>query len=101
MEERIANVKPERRKKSEAGFVPVSGMKLVFDPASYHRCGGKKNPCPDCHFCQQCGDARCAACRTGKSPGGARAKLSMSEQIELYEAINSGQCRLQKEPEGD
>ena len=23
----------------------------------------KKNPCPDCQFCQYCSDNRCAMCR--------------------------------------
>ncbi|KPK89767.1 MAG: hypothetical protein AMJ94_11260 [Deltaproteobacteria bacterium SM23_61] len=25
--------------------------------------GAKKNPCPDCFFCQWCSDSRCGLCR--------------------------------------
>ncbi len=46
----------------------------------------KKHPCPDCRFCQWCGDDRCALCL--KKGDGCR-KLSQAEQIALYEAINS------------
>ncbi|GAB7026847.1 hypothetical protein [Geotalea toluenoxydans] len=46
----------------------------------------KKHPCPDCHFCQWCSDDRCRMCR-GKGCGGKR-KLSVAEQIALYDALN-------------
>ncbi len=46
----------------------------------------KKHPCPDCSFCQWCGDDRCRLCRgTCATP---RRKLSQAEQIALYDAIN-------------
>jgi hypothetical protein len=46
----------------------------------------KKHPCPDCRQCQWCSDDRCRLClRTG-----CRKKLSMAEQIALYEEINQG-----------
>lgn len=45
----------------------------------------KKLPCPDCTFCQWCSDDRCRMCRK-KSCG---KKLSLREQIELYERINA------------
>lgn len=46
----------------------------------------KKHPCPDCSFCQWCGDDRCALCRdSGK---GCKRKLSTAEQIALYEKVN-------------
>ena len=46
----------------------------------------KKHPCPDCRFCQWCGDDRCALCR---GRGGAKGrKLSLAEQIALYEEVN-------------
>jgi hypothetical protein len=48
--------------------------------------GGKKHPCADCRFCQWCGEERCTLCR-GKRPPGAK-KLSIAEQIALYEALN-------------
>ncbi|HTG82968.1 MAG TPA: hypothetical protein VL949_13570 [Geobacteraceae bacterium] len=45
----------------------------------------KKHPCPDCRFCQWCGDDRCALCR-GRRCG--PRKLSFAEQIALYEEVN-------------
>jgi len=46
----------------------------------------KKHPCPDCTFCQWCGDDRCVLClRKGDC---CRKKLSMAEQIALYEEVN-------------
>jgi hypothetical protein len=50
-------------------------------------CSGsdKKRPCPDCKFCQWCSDDRCRICRGEKGCG---KKLSISEQIALYEKIN-------------
>lgn len=45
----------------------------------------KKHPCPDCRFCQWCSDDRCALClRKDVCPK----KLSVAEQIALYEKIN-------------
>jgi len=46
----------------------------------------KKHPCPDCHHCQWCGDDRCRLCL--RSSSGCRRKLSMAEQIVLYERLN-------------
>ena len=46
----------------------------------------KKHPCPDCRFCQWCGVDRCGLCRGTRPPG--KKKLSLAEQIALYEAIN-------------
>jgi hypothetical protein len=46
----------------------------------------KKHPCPDCIHCQWCGDDRCRLC-LGHT-GACRKKLSMREQIELYESLN-------------
>ena len=45
----------------------------------------KKYPCPDCKFCQWCSDDRCHLCRSRKQPG---RKLSMQEQIALYDSLN-------------
>jgi hypothetical protein len=45
----------------------------------------KKHPCPDCRHCQWCSDDRCHLClKTGCGK-----KLSMAEQIALFEAINA------------
>jgi hypothetical protein len=49
---------------------------------------GKKHPCADCLCCQWCGDDRCRLC-LGVKAGPGR-KLSMAEQIALYEALNGG-----------
>jgi hypothetical protein len=46
----------------------------------------KKHPCPDCQHCQWCSDDRCRLCL--RSAGGCRKKLSMQEQIALYEKLN-------------
>jgi hypothetical protein len=46
----------------------------------------KKHPCPDCSFCQWCSDDRCNLCLGRKGSGGR--KLSIQEQIALYESIN-------------
>ena len=47
----------------------------------------KKHPCPDCTFCQWCGDDRCRLCR-GSCVRPDR-KLSLAEQIALYDAVNA------------
>jgi hypothetical protein len=46
----------------------------------------KKQPCPDCSFCQWCSDDRCHLCLGDGKP--CRKKLSMEEQIALYESLN-------------
>ena len=45
----------------------------------------QKHPCPDCSFCQWCGDDRCALCLRSRC---AKKKLSLAEQIALYDALN-------------
>lgn len=47
----------------------------------------KKHPCPDCTFCQWCSDDRCRLCLNDSVC--CRKKLSIAEQIELYESLNS------------
>ncbi|ACM20031.1 endonuclease DUF559, putative [Geotalea daltonii FRC-32] len=65
-------------------------QRLPSPGASHHPLpegeGKKKHSCPDCHFCQWCSDDRCRMCR-GKGCGGKR-KLSIAEQIALYDALN-------------
>ncbi len=56
----------------------------------------KKHPCPDCHFCQWCSDLRCAACLGKGRPR--RKKLSISEQIALFEKVNH-ECSRHENPE--
>lgn len=48
---------------------------------------GKKHPCPDCTCCQWCSDDRCRLCL--KRSGCRRRKLSLTEQIALYESLNN------------
>ncbi len=55
----------------------------------------KKNVCPDCHFCQLCSDARCNCCRSAKTKGSCP-KMSLSEQIRLYDEINANDPLLTK-----
>jgi hypothetical protein len=45
----------------------------------------KKHPCPDCTYCQWCSDDRCRLCL---NTGCCRRKLSLAEQIELYNSLN-------------
>ena len=46
----------------------------------------QKHPCPDCRHCQWCSDERCRLCL--RSSGGCRKKMSMAEQVALFEQIN-------------
>jgi len=67
-------------------FVYRCGLPRVYQPSALGE-RPKKNLCPDCHFCQQCSDARCHACRgTGPRPP----KRSFAEQIALFESLNAG-----------
>lgn len=50
----------------------------------------KKHPCPDCRQCQWCSDDRCRLCLHAEK--GCRKKLSMAEQIALYEELNTQSC---------
>jgi hypothetical protein len=45
-----------------------------------------RRPCPDCLFCQECSQDRCRLCRAPQKA--AQKKLSIAEQIALYERIN-------------
>ncbi|WP_223908652.1 hypothetical protein [Geobacter sp. AOG1] len=58
---------------------------------------GKKHACPDCTFCQWCSDDRCSLCLRQGCQG--KRKLSLQEQIALYDAINRGDAP--SPPEGD
>ncbi|RLB60958.1 MAG: hypothetical protein DRH08_14585 [Deltaproteobacteria bacterium] len=46
----------------------------------------KKHPCPDCQYCQWCSDDRCRLCL--KPETGRRKKLSIAEQIALFDRLN-------------
>lgn len=82
------NPKPQN---DERRFKPLAGMKRVYEPCIKEGEGAKKHACPDCHYCQFCSDSRCHACRgDSKRPGsGLKRKLSLCEQIRLYDEINS------------
>jgi hypothetical protein len=47
----------------------------------------QKHPCPDCNSCQWCSDDRCRLCL--KRAQCCRRKLSLAEQIALYDELNS------------
>ncbi|MGV8073838.1 MAG: hypothetical protein AB2L11_04695 [Syntrophobacteraceae bacterium] len=72
-------------------FTPVSGMTMVYEPGCGVKQTAKKHPCPDCHYCQYCSESRCNSCRGKKNTPatGRRRKLSLHEQILLFEEINS------------
>jgi hypothetical protein len=74
----------------ENRFRSMAGVQRVFDPACPQPDAVKKHPCLDCHFCQGCSESRCQACRGGKNrcQGRPARKLSIREQICLYEEIN-------------
>ena len=55
----------------------------------------KKYACADCHFCQLCSDSRCNCCRSAKTTGKCP-KMSLSEQIRLYDEINANDPHLKK-----
>lgn len=83
----------------ENRFRPMGGVRRVFDPDCLHRDEFKKHPCSDCHFCQGCSESRCQACRGGKNrcQGQPARKLSIREQICLYEDINRRVDRQKEE----
>jgi len=54
-------------KVSSQRFIYKDGLRFEVTPdgllyAPEGAPGGKKHPCPDCHFCQWCADSRCDAC---------------------------------------
>ena len=67
------------------------GIRGGADEVGVGRCehahSQKKHPCRDCRFCQWCGDDRCHLCRM---PARQEKKLSLAEQVALYEAVNCG-----------
>jgi hypothetical protein len=78
-----------RRQTEDQPFVSMAGFKRVYDPEP-QGFGNAKHLCRDCHCCQFCSDARCHACRSGEHPQrkGCGPKLSIREQIALYDSIN-------------
>jgi hypothetical protein len=72
-------------------FRRLGGMDQVFEPAGCTKREGKKHPCPDCSFCQSCAETRCLTCRSERNRKGFALckKLSIGEQILLYEKVNA------------
>ncbi|HQN18327.1 MAG TPA: hypothetical protein PKV86_04275 [Syntrophobacteraceae bacterium] len=72
-------------------FRRLAGMDRVFEPKSAGHREGKRHPCPDCSFCQNCAETRCLACRRQGERGSAalQKRLSFKEQILLYEKVNA------------
>ncbi len=78
-------------------------MEKRKNPENFPRCGAigpeekevgrgfpRKHACPDCRFCQICSDSRCNACRNESgSKTDCSKKMSISEQIRLYNEINA------------
>lgn len=58
----------------------------------------RKHHCPDCKFCQLCSDSRCSSCLRDRESEQDSKKLSFSEQIRLYNEINSKDPLLGKNP---
>lgn len=81
----------ERSEKQDPCFVPLAGMNLVFEPGCKSGFSAKKYPCPDCFHCQACSESRCQSCKGGKNrkDGGKLKKLSLREQIRLFDEINA------------
>ncbi len=46
--------------------------------------GPQKHPCPDCNMCQMCAESRCRLCQGQDCM---KPKLSLAEQIALYEKL--------------
>ncbi len=72
-------------------FTPVAGLQMVYEPGCGIAPARKKHPCPDCHYCQSCSEARCQSCRVEdkRTDKPSFRKLSMREQILLFEKINN------------
>lgn len=77
-------------RKENLRFVLVGGLKVYSPAASVLECP-KKHACGDCHFCQFCSDARCQTCRSNEKRSNhcSADKLSLSDQVLLYEEINA------------
>jgi hypothetical protein len=75
-------------------------MNLVFEPKCEGHREGKKHPCPDCHFCQFCAETRCLTCTNERNRGKAAVcrKLSLQEQIQLYERVNATDAEPRQTP---
>ncbi|MBI5634568.1 MAG: hypothetical protein HZA15_13950 [Nitrospirae bacterium] len=43
----------------------------------------KKNPCPDCDFCQGCSETRCSLCKSLDCPSSKKAKKK-KEHVPLF-----------------
>jgi hypothetical protein len=43
----------------------------------------KKNPCPDCNFCQCCSETRCSLCKSVDCPSKTKVKKK-KEHIPLF-----------------
>ncbi len=68
----------------------------------------RKHPCADCKMCQGCSESRCGSCRLRRNDGRSGRRLSISEQIALFNRINPELegppcecgCNCQNSPEG-
>jgi hypothetical protein len=76
-------------KKKQKGVPDLDPCTLNLVPLPLGR-----RPCPDCRFCQGCSQDRCRLCRSSKKT--TLKKLSMAEQIALYERINKKKMARKK-----
>ncbi len=60
----------------------------------------KRHPCPDCQCCLQCSENRCRLCRKAECRQTGK-KLSMAEQIELFERTNAQALAIAEADAGD
>lgn len=79
-----------QRREKKGCFVELGSAKLVFEPGRARETSMKKHCCADCYYCQFCSDSRCSACLGEKNrrEGPMSRKLSLREQIRLYDKIN-------------
>ncbi len=68
----------DARHNTDSSLAPIN-------PSTLPNPDEKKHPCPDCRCCQLCSEARCRVCRTDKKKP---AKMSLEDQIALYNKKN-------------
>jgi tRNA1Val (adenine37-N6)-methyltransferase len=81
-----------RRKSRGVAVRDGSPLSLTLNSANGNSVSDapQKHPCPDCTFCQWCGDDRCALCLR---KSGCRKALSLAEQIAQFDAMNRKEAR--------
>ena len=76
-------------------FIRVPGLEgKVFVPMTDPGMR-KKHPCKDCHFCQMCGDDRCALCKVQKESRAKKTVCATETNIGA-ERKKAGKCKCDK-----